>query len=174
MLTTDGTVILRTLAGRDLEAFQAYRSDPEVARYQDWDALSDDRARGFLEAMSHVQVPVAGEWVQIGISRFDNRALLGDLGICLAADGQKAEIGITLSRHAQGRGIATRAYRLACSWVFETTPAQVIEGIADVRNLKSLRLFERLGMPVTDTLGPEPVTPDLVERVHAVSRPDQD
>jgi len=171
MLATDGDVVLRRLSPADLEAFQTYRGDPDVARFQGWTEMTDEAARGFLAAVSQVDQPVAGEWVQIGICRAGLPELLGDIGVFLSADAQKAEIGITLSGPAQGRGTATRAYRLACDWVFETTPARLIEGITDARNLKSLRMFERLGMQVAGTLGPEPDTPDLIEYVHLRHRP---
>lgn len=171
MFASDTVVDLRPLHARDLGAFQAYRSDPDIARFQDWEAMSDDQARGFLTAMSHVTAPRTGDWVQIGISRSGVPGLLGDLGVFLSACGQSAEIGITLSAGAQGQGFATRAYRLACSWVFETSDAHVIEGIADARNLKSLRMFDRLGMERTRTLPPDPDRPGLVEYVHLARRP---
>ena len=41
--------------------------------------------------------------------------LIGDIGLFLAADGRDAEIGITLRRQSQGRGMGTAAAREAIS-----------------------------------------------------------
>jgi len=41
-------LILRAFQADDLEAFVAYRSDPEVARYQSWDPTYFDGRRGVV------------------------------------------------------------------------------------------------------------------------------
>jgi RimJ/RimL family protein N-acetyltransferase len=43
-LTTD-RLVLRRFHGDDLDPFVAHRSDPEVARYQSWDAPYDRNTR---------------------------------------------------------------------------------------------------------------------------------
>jgi Acetyltransferase (GNAT) domain len=102
-------VVLRRLSVTDLVAFQAYRSDAELSRYQGWSAMPDPEARAFLDEMNAAPLFRPGEWAQIGIAEPQTLALLCDIGLHLAEDSRQAEIGFTLARHAQRRGLATRS-----------------------------------------------------------------
>src|SRR6476660_4658923 len=106
-------VVLRRLAISDLAAFQAYRHDPVLGLYQGWSAASDAEATSFLAEMNSSELLQLGTWSQIGIADFNNLALIGDIGLFLASDGRHAEIGFTLRRESQGRGVATTAVREA-------------------------------------------------------------
>ncbi len=144
---TVGNAVLRRLGAADLQAFQAYRSDPDLGRYQGWSAMNDAQALAFLNQMSVAPLLQPGEWLQLGISAaHDGPGLVGDLGLCLAADGRATEIGFTLARHAQGRGLASDAVRAAITLVFTLSTAQSVRGITDARNAASARLLERIGM----------------------------
>ena len=51
--------MLRRLGVGDLAAFQAYRLDPELGRYQGWSPMSPAEATDFLSAMGrYAQAPV--------------------------------------------------------------------------------------------------------------------
>jgi RimJ/RimL family protein N-acetyltransferase len=141
----DGAV-LRRLAPDDLGAFQAYRNDPEVARYQGWLPMPDDQASCFLVAMRDAPLFRRGEWTQIGIASTPDGHLVGDIGVLLAGDGRQAEIGFALSRACQRRGIATRAVDGTIALILELTAARRILAITDARNVPSVRLLERVGM----------------------------
>ncbi len=138
--------LLRRLAPTDLAAFQSYRQDSEVGKYQGWTAQSDDLAAKFILEMQHAALFCPGQWLQLGISKHDSNLLIGDIGVFLAADKKHAEIGFSLSASAQGRGLATDAVRTAIALVFECTEAKQIIGITDARNLASIKLLERVGM----------------------------
>jgi len=139
-------VVLRRLAPGDLAAFQAYRADAGLGRYQGWSAVPDVQALAFLESMSGVALFRPGEWTQIGIARPPKATLVGDIGLFLADDARHAEIGFTLARHAQGRGLATAAVREALRLVFERTGVDRVLGITDARNPRSMALLQRVGM----------------------------
>ena len=139
-------VMLRRLALSDLAAFQAYRHDPVVGLYQGWSATSDADAGSFLTEMSSVELLKPGRWSQIGIADSGSLALVGDIGLFLAADGRHAEIGFTLRQESQGKGLATIAVREAIALVFEHTEAEEVRAITDARNAPSIRLLERIGM----------------------------
>ena len=68
---------LRRLRPDDLPAFQAYRHDPEVWRYQGWDPVPDAEALAFLTEMEQAPFGVPGEWLQIAIAAADGDGLLG-------------------------------------------------------------------------------------------------
>ena len=138
--------MLRRLAVSDLAAFQAYRHDVVLGKYQGWSAASDAEAKSFLAEMNASELLRPGTWSQIAIADPASQALLGDIGLFLSSDGRHAEIGFTLRRELQGRGVATAAVREAINLVFEHTKAQKVLGITDTRNLPSIRLLERVGM----------------------------
>lgn len=138
-------VVLRRLARVDLAAFQAYRHDPEVGRYQGWTPMAEAQALAFIDEMAAAPLFPAGAWVQIGIAGRGAGALIGDIGACVAADGARAEIGFTLARAAQGRGLGSEAVGLALALLFGRTGIARVEAITDARNASSIRLLERAG-----------------------------
>ncbi|MEO5763956.1 MAG: GNAT family N-acetyltransferase [Casimicrobiaceae bacterium] len=141
-----GNVTLRRLSGADLPAFQAYRNDPEVGRYQGWSPLTDEGAAAFLAEMSTAPLWRPGAWTQIGIAASRDQRLGGDIGLFLSSDARQAEIGFTVCRADPGSGMASAAVREAIGLVFSHTAVDEILGITDARNAASIRLLQRVGM----------------------------
>jgi aminoglycoside 6'-N-acetyltransferase len=139
-------IVLRRLRADDLQAFQAYRHDPAVGRYQGWAAQGDDAANAFFEDMYRMKLLQRGAWTQLAIARREDDGLIGDIGIRVAEDGSEAELGFTLGRTAQRQGLATEAVTEACTLIFERTEARRILAITDARNTSAIRLVERIGM----------------------------
>lgn len=166
--TADGTV-LRRLAVSDLPAFQAYRSDSLLAQYQGWLPTSDAEASAFLARMSAAPLLQPGIWSQIGIAS-PAGFLIGDIGLCLSADAHEAEIGITLSRQSQGRGLGTAAAQEAINLIFEHTNVERVLGIADARNVRSIRLLQRVGMRMLESRDTVFREEPCLEHVYVVSR----
>ena len=151
------SVQLRRLAAADLAAFQAYRHDPEVGRWQGWLAQDDEQALAFLHAMATVPFWVPGEWFQMAVAQPAAQAgrstLLGDIGLCLRLQGgAHVEVGFSLARAAQGRGLALVAVEQAVQLVFAQTAALRVVAITDTRNHAALRLLQRLGFANIATL----------------------
>jgi RimJ/RimL family protein N-acetyltransferase len=165
-----GGVVLRRLAPADLGDFQAYRHDAELGQYQGWAATPDDDARNFLSHMSTAKILQPGVWCQIGIAESSSLNLIGDIGLLLASDSLQAEIGFTLRRQSQGRGLATVAVQEAIGLVFEHTRAEKIVGITDARNVASIRLLERVGMRKVDTRSATFRGKSCTEYVYAVRK----
>ncbi|MBI5852070.1 MAG: GNAT family N-acetyltransferase [Planctomycetes bacterium] len=139
-------IVLRRLTIADLDAFQAYRSDPEVGQYQGWAPMSEVEARGFLAEMEKTELFSPGKWSQIAIADSLTNHLLGDIGICLSGDQCEVEIGFTLSSSHQGKGLASEAVGEAVNLIFEQTQALLVKGITDSRNLRSMNTLARVGM----------------------------
>ena len=163
-------VVLWRLVPSDLAAFQAYRHDTLLGQYQGWSATSDSEATAFLAEMSTAKLLEPGTWSQIGIAESNGQAIIGDIGLFLASDGRHAEIGFTLRRESQGRGIASIAVREAINLVFEHTKVEQVLGITDSRNLPSVRLLERIGMRQTKSQSAVFRGETCLEHVYAVSR----
>src|SRR5215207_2695653 len=106
-LTTE-RLVLRRFRPEDLDAFVAYRSDPEVARYQDWEAPYQlSQARQFLHELQAVHPDMPGEWFQFAVTLRHTDRLIGDCAAHVKAeDPRQAEIGFTLAPEHQGYGYA--------------------------------------------------------------------
>lgn len=146
-----GTAVVRRLAASDLERFQAYRHDPELARFQGWSAQSDADALAFLREMAAAPLLAPGQWTQLGIADPATSALIGDIGVFLAEDASFAEIGFTLARAAQGRGCASAAVDGTVAMLLRHSRAGQVVAVTDVRNLASIRLLERTGFTRGET-----------------------
>jgi RimJ/RimL family protein N-acetyltransferase len=142
---------LRRLRRSDLDAFQAYRSIPELGLYQGWSTMNEAEALAFLVEMEASPLFRPGHWVQLGIADPHTEVLLADIGLRLSEDSQVGEIGFTLVPSAQGRGVASAAVRAALQLLFTVTPVSLVLGITDARNTRSIRLLERLGFECQET-----------------------
>jgi RimJ/RimL family protein N-acetyltransferase len=139
-------VSLRRLRADDLRAFQAYRGDPEVGRFQGFRPMPERDASDFLLGMSTATPFEPSIWFQLGIADTATDELIGDLGLCVSSDGTGAHVGFSLRRASQGQGYATEAVREALGLVFERTSVERISGTADARNARSIALLLRVGM----------------------------
>lgn len=161
---------LRRLTSGDLRAFQAYRHDSNVGRYQGWEPQSDEDATQFIKEMSTSKLFIPGQWNQVAIADKDTNELLGDLGLCLRNDAITAEIGFSLRSKSQGQGLAFEAVSLALRLLFEQASLNKVEGITDSRNAPSIRLLERLGMTRMETVENEFRGSPCTEYLYSISR----
>ena len=164
--------LLRRLRISDLAAFQAYRSIPELGRFQAWSPMSEAEAAAFLAEMSEAPLFTPGGWVQLGIAQPETDQLVGDVGIFLAADGRTGELGFTLAPAAQGRGIATSAVHQALQLLFGATNVRQVLGITDRRNVGSVRLLERVGFRHQESRSAAFRGEPCTEEVYVLSRDD--
>ena len=140
-------ILLRRLRADDLPAFQAYRADPEVGRFQGWSPMPVGAATAFLVGMSTAPFGVAGEWFQLGMAERGTNRLVGDLGFCICGpDNEHAELGFSLSREFQGLGLATEAVREMIDLLFARTAIARVVALTDERNQPCIRLLQRVGM----------------------------
>lgn len=134
---------LRRFTPADAERFAAYRSDPEVARYQSWDApvpLAD--ARQTVERFAAGD-PEAPGWFQCAVDL--DGVLIGDLGLNLHENLMQAELGYTLATEYQGKGYASEAVLGLLEHLFVERELHRVSAEADARNTASVRLLERVG-----------------------------
>ena len=149
-----GRVTLRQLRVEDLGDFQAYRTDPLVARFQGWNVTTDDEARAFLEEMHASPLLLPGTWSQLGIADPASDRLIGDIGVRVAVDESEAELGISLALPFQRQGLALESLRAIIALLSEHTRVPRIVARCDTRNGAALRLMGRLGFTPE---GDEPV-----------------
>lgn len=141
-------VRLRRFEPADLDTFVAYRSVPEVARYQSWDAPYP-RAAGeqFIRETAGEHPDTAGEWYQFAAELRSTGRLIGDCAAKPEADDpRQCEIGFTIAPEHQGQGYATEAVRLLAGYLFGARAKHRIHACCDARNPASAAVLERLGM----------------------------
>lgn len=140
-------LVIRRFALGDAESLAAYRSDAEVARYQDWECpypLSE--AREFIASLHHLAPGTPGTWFQFAVSLASSDTLIGDAALGTSrADSREVELGFTFASAHQGQGYATEAVRAVVQYAFETLDMHRVFSRTDARNLRAQRLLERLG-----------------------------
>jgi RimJ/RimL family protein N-acetyltransferase len=146
VLLPSGDLVIAPLASDDLDAFLAYRRDPEVARYQSWTtAYSRADAERLLAEQADWEFPPPGEWVQLAVRAADG-TLLGDVAVHPLEDQPDSyELGVTIAPAAQGRGIAGRALAAVVDHLVRVRGAHRILATCDTRNEPVRRMLARVG-----------------------------
>ena len=136
-------LVLRLLAAEDVPAFAAYRSEPEVARYQSWDTSYSVEDGSRLVA-SQPEFGTAGAWVQVAAVDRTTGELRGDCAVRVD-EPATAEVGVTFAPASQGTGLATEALAAVITRLFEEHDIHRVYAETDDRNVAVHRLLERLG-----------------------------
>jgi RimJ/RimL family protein N-acetyltransferase len=145
-------LVLRRFSTDDLEAFQAYRSDPDLAPYQNWKPTSDEQAREFLSDQAQQTLGAAGQWLQLAVTLTDTGEVIGDLGLCVVDEsGGRVTLGFTLARSAQGCGYATEAVTGVLDALLDQGRARSVVAITDARNAAAVALLRRIGFGLEGT-----------------------
>jgi aminoglycoside 6'-N-acetyltransferase len=143
MILSTERLVLRRFRDDDAAALAAYRSVPEVARYQSWDA-----PYSLEQAIEAVRSYGAGDpeqpgWFQYAIDL--DGVLIGDIGLNLNENLRQAELGFTLAPAHQGQGYASEAVGALLDHLFTERNLHRVSAECDARNVASARLLERLG-----------------------------
>jgi RimJ/RimL family protein N-acetyltransferase len=124
-----------------------YRSLPEVRRFQCWGTESIDEIELYVRRLDAITPGTPGEWYQLGIIQEPEGKLIGDCGFrVFEKEPQQAEIGITLSPKYHSHGYATEALYALLEYLFVRLGKHRVIGSVDPRNLKSVKLVQRVGM----------------------------
>ncbi|MFI5938284.1 GNAT family N-acetyltransferase [Actinoplanes sp. NPDC051494] len=138
-------LVLRRFRMDDVAPLSAYRSDPDVARYQSWAApYSLDKARYSVQTMIAADPGMPG-WFQWAVELAASKTLIGDVGVNLADNLRQAEIGYTLAPALQGKGYATEAVHAILGHLFTVQGLHRVSAECDARNTRSARLLDKLG-----------------------------
>jgi RimJ/RimL family protein N-acetyltransferase len=142
---------LRRSRAEDAEEISAYRSDPEVHRYQGWERTDPKGVRGQIAEMARRAPGEPGGWVQLTLEERESGRLVGDVGFA-CADGEPGvvKVGYTVAPAFQGRGYATEAVAAVVTYAFETLGADVVRAYASAENAPSIRVAEKVGMRLVE------------------------
>ena len=149
-LRTDRLVLRRFEAG-DLDAFYAYHSLPETARFLPGEAKSYTKSMESVGKYANFVFEKEGDWICLAIEAADSPGLLGEVVLKWLPGCCQSEIGWSLAPAARGRGIASEAAAALLKLGFEELGFHRIDAKLDALNTASAALCERLGMRLEST-----------------------
>jgi ribosomal-protein-alanine N-acetyltransferase len=147
-------LLLRPLTAADSADLFAIYGDPEVMEFAGDPPFADsaliaqllasiDRLFGERQAL---------EW---GIVHAQEGRVIGTCGIhSFTSDGTAAEIGCLLARRSWGQGLMAEALTSVIDLGFATLGLESLRADIDAPNLRSRRLFQRLGFQPDPALAP--------------------
>lgn len=140
-------ITLSRLRSGDAREMFAYRSDPDVRRYQSWEPVSVDEVSTFIGGLASVVFDTPGTWFQFGVRLRGSGELVGDFGVHFPVDEPfQAEVGVTVAPSHQGRGLATEALSGMLSHLFGPAGKHRVFASVDPRNHASMALMRKVGM----------------------------
>lgn len=137
---------LRPFCRRDLDAYAALKSDPEVMRYlvgggaQPWDRGRAWRHLAFL--IGTWQLGDAGMWA---VEHREAGSFLGVIGFAEPEGWLGCELAWTLARRWWGNGYATEGARAALAYAFADLHKTCVISLIHPDNRASIRVAERIG-----------------------------
>ena len=149
---TTARLRLRPFVLADAEAVSTLAGDEAVAR----DTLNiphpyeRDHAEEWIG--SHQGQFARRESVTYAVTRREDDALVGAIGLILDTENDAAELGYWIGREHWGRGFATEAARAVVAWAFESLGLHRIHASHFPRNPASGRVLRKLGMTHEGTL----------------------
>ncbi len=140
-------LLLRRFEPGDAPALAAYRSDPEVARYQGWDSCTLGDAQSLIRSLGKRDPGAPGAWFQFAVALASDGVLIGDCALrCGRGTPHVAELGFSFGRAHQGKGYAGEAVALLLDYAFDRLALHRVFAITDERNLPARALLEKLGL----------------------------
>ena len=126
----------------DADAIVAVRDDAEIVRFQGWALPYTVEQADQLIAYGQRDPILNGTQFAI---RSSDGALVGDLMVRPTLAAHVVEVGITVGRRWQNRGLATEAIGALVAALFKSDEVLKITAVVAVGNAPSLRVFERNG-----------------------------
>ena len=141
---TDGVVTLRPWAESDLPRVVECFADPTISRWLPmipYPYTEGDARKWFASLVPRC---AAGTGAGFAVVDAVSGELLGGIGF-RPDDERRAEVGYWVRKERRGRGIATRALRLASVWAIADLGFARIQLHCDVENVASQRVAEKAG-----------------------------
>jgi RimJ/RimL family protein N-acetyltransferase len=151
---TDGVVTLRAHSAEDIDDILLQGRDPEMQR---WTTVPSPYERTHAE-MFALQIMPEGWAIPLGPKGFaieavaDGRPRFAGTVDFRPSGARTAEIGFGLAPWARGRGLMTRAVRLALDWAFDALDLEAVHWRANVGNFASRRVATACGFRIEGTV----------------------
>ncbi|MDX6285685.1 MAG: hypothetical protein QOG53_1170 [Frankiales bacterium] len=142
-----GTLHLRPYGPDDAAAVFAMCQDPEIQRWtQVPSPYAEEDSRTFTSEVAPNGWSNGTEAI-FAVCESVGGTLLGSVGLHLdrGGDERMGEIGYLCAAEARGRGVITQATAAVCRWGFDVLELGRIEWLAEVGNVASRRVAEKVG-----------------------------
>lgn len=144
MLLKTERLFLRNLRPEDATVILSYRQDPECAKYQRWEAVTEEEIRIFCDRFRESRFLSDQPEQHYAICTRGGK-LAGDLSYFYTEEDRCVTLGITIAPEFQRRGIAREMLSGVIAAIQERHPQLDIVALIDPDNRASLALFEGLG-----------------------------
>jgi RimJ/RimL family protein N-acetyltransferase len=140
-------LILRRVEYDDEADLFEYYGDPEVARFQFWIPRTIEQIDQIVAQQLETRLGDPGvPYMMVAVLKADGK-VIGDCQLTITSvEDRQGEIGFAFNPRYSGRGLATRAVTAAIGFGFARLNLHRIVAAVDVRNERSWRLMERIGM----------------------------
>ena len=138
-------LLLRPVVEADAPDFVDLFTDPDVVRYLYNDVIPAAEIPAYMTRYINGVVPGDQEWLTLAVE-FEGE-FMGLASVCYrSVEHRQAELGYIFKASGEGQGFATEAARRMLAWCFEELDVHRVVGRIEVRNIKSERVLQRLGM----------------------------
>lgn len=146
MIAEGAEIYLDKLSLADIENFLVYRQDPDVCKYQGYNAFTKQEAIDFIEKHLPVAIGSRGQWTQIGIYSKTNNTLIGDCVSNFQQDEPKnIELGISINPKFQNKGLGSDTIQTLSNYLVSNFDVHKFIARIDARNQACIHLFKKLG-----------------------------
>lgn len=147
-------LLLRPFDAADASAVYDACQDQDIQR---WTTVPSPYLREHAEQFTAGYAPQAwasGAGAMFAVTELADGRPLGAVGLHFdrGRDDGIAEIGYWTAPHGRGRGVTTEAVAEVCAWAFATCGVQRLDWYAEVGNVASRRVAEKVGFVMEGTL----------------------
>ncbi len=136
-------LLLRPFRGQDVDDVLAYSNNEEWARFLPH--IPQPYTRSHAEQF--VAQAVLRSWNERATMAIEfSGRVVGSVGMDIDARNRLGALGYSLSHEHWGNGIAVEALRAFVGWAFSTYDLAKVYAEVDERNVRSMRVAEKLGM----------------------------
>ena len=147
---------IRSLTFDDAQSLLSYRSLDKVTRFQTFKPKSLIDAIKFIDSASS-ELDITNRWHQLGLFNKQDNKHIGDIGIHFLNNIEETEIGCTLAPEYWNMGYATESLEAVITFLFNTLKKKKIIAYISNDNIRSCKLFRRLGFQITSRSNNEAV-----------------
>lgn len=139
-------LFIRNYSIEDINDVYEFMSDPEMAQYERFPAMSWDQTVQFIKTFSLAALSTKEPFVELAIVLKAENRVIGGISMKYLDDGlNQAEIGYRIHWEYQNKGYATEACRTCIEELFRIGIRRVRAGTLAI-NKPSWRVMEKLGM----------------------------
>jgi RimJ/RimL family protein N-acetyltransferase len=139
----DGVIVLRLRDARDVRSIVDASHDPETRRWLDDEPLTGER-QGDLVSRAEEQWRT-GRGAPFVVADAATDRALGLLNVQFGEDEEVAGLAVSVFPQARGRGVGSRALRIAAKWATLELGLQRVYAEAAAENVASIRAIQKAG-----------------------------